>query len=102
MNVEDTITSPEEEFNQDEPEGMYSGFVGANAGYFAQTFAPLNEIFSNDGAMKIVSDEDDYVVVVAVRLLEGEDEDEEGEVDVDCAILEANQKHLSSCLVALD
>ena len=33
MNVEDTTTSPEEEFNQDEPEGMYSSFVGANAGY---------------------------------------------------------------------
>ena len=100
MNVEDTTASPDA--SQDEPEGMYSGFVGANAGYFAQTFAPLNEIFSNDGAMKIVSDEEDYVVVVAVRLLEGEGEDEEGEVDVDCAILEANQKHLSSCLVALD
>jgi len=42
MNVEDAIAPPETNNqveiygDQDAPEGMYSGFVGANASYFAQ------------------------------------------------------------------
>lgn len=108
MNVEDAIAPPETNNqveiygDQDAPEGMYSGFVGANASYFAQAFAPLNEVFGNDGAMKVVSDEEDYIVVVAVRHIEGANADEDGVMDVDCAILEANQQSLSGCLTALD
>ena len=81
---------------------MYSGFVGENASYFAQAFAPLNEIFCNDGAMKIVSDEAEYTVVVSVRNVEGDDLHAEGVMDVDCAILEAEQDSLTECLTALD
>jgi len=105
MNVEDTIAPPETSSNvqvygeQDAPEGIYTGFVGENASYFAQAYAPLNEVFSNDGTMKVVSDEADYTVVVAVRQAEGS---EVGVMDVDCAILESKQEKLSRCLVALD
>lgn len=108
MNAEDTIAPPETSAlvelhgDQNAPEGIYSGFVGENASYFAQAFAPLNEVFRNDGAMKIVSDEADYTVVVAVRKAGGDGAHDEGVMDVDCAILEAEQESLIDCLVALD
>ena len=85
MNAEQTTARPEANSrvknygDKDAPEGMYSEFVGENASYFAQAFAPLNEIFSNAGQMKIVSDEVDYTVVVAVRLIE-DDQSGEGKV----------------------
>lgn len=105
MNVDDTIAEPETSSNvqvyeeQDVPTGIYSGFVGENASYFAQAYAPLNEVFNNDGAMKVVSDETEYTVVVEVRQAEGS---EVGVMDVDCAVLEADQESLKECLVALD
>lgn len=108
MNSEQTIAPPEINAHvdmygeQEAPEGIYAGFVGENAGYFAQAFAPLNEVFGNAGPMKIVSDEADYTVVVSVRHADGGDPHEEGVMDVDCAILESNQDSLRDCLVALD
>ncbi|MBK1832154.1 hypothetical protein JIN77_15560 [Verrucomicrobiaceae bacterium R5-34] len=84
------------------PEGIYAGFVGENASYFAQAFAPLNEVFGNDGQMRIVSDEEDYTVVAAVRHAEGGDASEAGAMDVDCAILESHQDSLRDCLTALN
>ena len=107
MTAEQTIAEPEASSHvktygdKGAPEGMYSEFLGENASYFAQAFAPLNEVFSNAGPMKIVSDEADYTVVVSVRLIE-DDQPGEGEVEVDCAILEAEQGSLQSCLTALD
>jgi len=84
------------------PEGIYAGFVGENASYFAQAFSPLNEVFGNEGPMKVVSDEADYTVVVSVRHAEGDQSQDEGVMDVDCAILEANQESLRDCLDALN
>ena len=53
MTAEQTIAEPEASSHvktygdKGAPEGMYSEFVGENASYFAQAFAPLNEVFSN-------------------------------------------------------
>ncbi len=108
MNAENIIAPPETgalvelHGDQDAPGGIYSGFVGENANYFAQAFASLNEVFCNEGSMTIVSDEVDYTVAVAVRKAGGDASYEEGVVDVDCAILEAEQDSLADCLKALD
>lgn len=108
MNSEQTVAPPEINAHveihgaQEPPEGVYAGFVGENASYFAQAFAPLNEVFGNAGPMKIVSDEADYTVVVAVRNAEDEEQPADGVMDVDCAILEADQDSLRDCLDALD
>lgn len=87
---------------EDIPDEVYSNFVEENASYFAQAFSPLNEVFGNAGNMKVVSDEMDYSVVVAMRKTAGDEDLEEGVIDVDCAILEAQQESLQDCLAALD
>ncbi|BDS07892.1 hypothetical protein NT6N_29320 [Oceaniferula spumae] len=108
MISEQTIAPPETSAlvelsgEQEAPDGIYSGFVGENAAYFAQAFASLNEVFCNEGPMKIVSDEADYTVVVSVRKADGASDHEEGVMDVDCAILEANQESLRDCFDALN
>ena len=71
-------------------------FVAANAEYFAQALAPLNAVFRNSGMMNIVSQEEDYTVVVGMKTA-----GTEGELDVDCAILEPHQQSLKNCINAL-
>ncbi len=75
---------------------MRGVFVMENASYFAQTFAPLNDVFGNSGPMKIVSEESEITVVVAVG-----EAGEDGGADVDCALLEANQESLRDCMDVL-
>ncbi len=82
--------------------GVYSAFVAENANYFAQAFSPLNEVFGNDGNMKIVSEEIEYTVVVVMRKTTGNEDPDKMVIDVDCAILEAKQESIRDCLVSLD
>ena len=93
----------EEDISYAEAVGVVAGdaeeqqaFVSANAEYFAQALVPLNGVFRNSGTMNIVSEEQDYTVVVGMRTV-----GEEGVLDVDCAMLEANQESLKDCINAL-
>ena len=91
MNEEST-TSADDQVG----DGERRAFAAANAEFFAQALAPINELFRNSGTMNIVSDELDYTVVVGMRTT-GEDD----VVDVDCALLEAGQDSLRDSLDAL-
>lgn len=71
-------------------------FLAANAEYFAQALSPLNQLFDNSGMMNIVSEEEDYTVVVGMKQTEVD-----GDVDVDCATLEPNQQSVKDCINAL-
>jgi len=71
-------------------------FVAANAEYFAQALAPLNEVFRNSGMMNIVCEEQDFTVSVGIQTI-----GEEGVFDVDCVMLEADQGSLQDCIDAL-
>lgn len=95
---EDTMTpeSGEAEGGTENPMAQVQGFIAANAEFFAQTLAPINELFSNSGMMNIVSEEDEFTVVVGMRTT-----DEEGVMDVDCAALDPNQESLKESLNAL-
>lgn len=82
-----------------EPQSEATGqqaFVSANAEFFAQALAPLNGVFRNSGMMNIVSEEEDFTVVVGMKSIS-----EDGELDVDCAMLEPNQESLQDCFHAL-
>ncbi|NWK55825.1 hypothetical protein HW115_09400 [Verrucomicrobiaceae bacterium N1E253] len=79
-----------------DPIAEQQAFLAANAEYFAQAMSPLNELFRNSGTMNIVSEEQEYTVVVGIKEV-----DEEGAADVDCATLEPNQQSLRDCLNAL-
>lgn len=68
-------------------------FLADNAGYFAQAFGPLNELFENSGPMQVVSEESEMTLVVGVRETE-----EAGVMDVDCVMLEPNQESLRDCV----
>ena len=68
-------------------------FLAGNAGFFAQAFGPLNEVFGNSGPMQVVSEESEMTLVVAVRETE-----EPGVMDVDCVMLEPNQESLRDCV----
>ena len=73
-----------------------SEFLASNAGFFAQAFAPLNDVFGNSGPMNIVSEEAEVAVVVGVK-----EADEDGGMDVDCVLLEPNQESLRDCINTL-
>jgi len=92
MMNEESTTSADGQFGN----GERRAFAAANAEFFAQALAPINELFRNSGTMNIVSDELDYTVVVGMRTT-GEDD----VVDVDCALLEAGQDSLRDSLDAL-
>jgi hypothetical protein len=68
-------------------------FLTSNAGFFAQTFGPLNALFENSGPMQVVSEESEMTLVVGVRETE-----ESGVMDVDCVMLEPNQESLRDCV----
>ena len=86
---EDSTTSDEKTFK----DGGRRAFAAANADFFAQALAPINELFRNSKTMNIVSDELDYTVVVSMQPT-----GEEGVMNVDCALLEPGQDSLKECL----
>ena len=85
-----------EELNLSDADAEQQAFIAANAEYFAQSLAPLNAVFRNSGMMNIVSEEQEYTVVVGMKTA-----GDEGELDVDCAILEPHQQSLKNCINAL-
>ena len=87
---EESIILPEEAMAE------HQAFLTANAEYFAQALAPLNQVFRNSGVMNIVSQEQDFTVVVGMN-----ETGIEGEIDVDCATLEPNQASLKNCIHTL-
>lgn len=91
MNEESTTSDDGELGN-----GERRAFAAANAEFFAQALAPINELFRNSGTMNIVSDEIDYTVVIGMRRT-GEND----VLDVDCALLEAGQDSLRGSLDSL-
>lgn len=80
----------------DDPIAEQQQFLAANAEYFAQALSPLNEVFDNEGVMNIVSEEQEYTMVVGMKQT-----GVEGEADVDCAMLDPNQPSLKESLKAL-
>ncbi len=71
-------------------------FLASNAGFFAQSFVELNEIFHSSGPMNIVSEGAKNTVVVGVL-----EADDEGAMDVNCVLLKPNQESLRNCINTL-
>ncbi|MGB0991859.1 MAG: hypothetical protein ACPG32_05260 [Akkermansiaceae bacterium] len=78
-------------------EDELGSFLGENAEYFIRLFQPVAETLGHVNGIKVISEEGDYTVAVASRVI-GDD----GELDVDCVILDPHQESLSDCLNALD
>lgn len=82
--------------SEDQAAAEQQQFIAANAEYFAQSLSSLNALFDNAGNMNIVSEEDEYTVILGMKTI-ADSED----VDVDCAILEPKQESLQGCIDAL-
>lgn len=80
----------------DTEQAVDDDLITGNAELFARTFAGLNQIFSSEGPISILSEEEQMTVAVGVRPANASDE-----ADVDCVLLEPNQESLRDCLNTL-
>ena len=81
---------------QDTASGDGDDLITGNAELFARSFAGLNQVFSSEGSISILSEEEEMTVAVGVRPA-----DDSHETDVDCVLFESNQESLRDCLDTL-